>query len=903
MTEADGPRPLSAPWDGEGQGKAGVEDARAMDRRPGVAGAEPTNLQPEFPARHPDPLRTRERRRNVPSLFLAFRLARRELRGGVRGLVTVLICLALGAGVIAAVGSLRAAVDAGLAADGRRILGGDLEISGGNVPLPDSLRDWLHARGATTSDVTLLRSMLVAPNGERALIELKAVDPAWPLVGSATADPAQRIADALAERGGHFGLLADSLVLDRLGLVPGDLARVGSATLRVAGTLTSEPDRVATPSIFGPRVLISRTALDQTGLIAPGTMARHELRATASALAAPVVLAELRAQYARSGYRVRDPSEAAPSVQRFLEQTSLFLTLVGLTSLLVGGVGVANGVTAWLSARGRTVATLRSLGASSGLVFAVCLIQVIGLAAVGVLLGLSIGALVPFLAAALPDGWLPVPATAGLYPRPLLLAGCVGLLTALCFALWPLGRAARIPGAALFRDLIVPEQIRPALSVIAANILAASVLVTITVATAEDRRFALYYCVGAAATLALFLVAARAAMIVARLAPISRVPWVRIGIGNIHRPGAATPSLMMSVGLGLATLTTVALIQYTIRARILEQMPAAAPSFFFVDIQNDQMERFRGLVNAIPGVTEIRDVPSLRARVVAIKGVPADDADVTPDSAWALKGDRGLTYAAEPPRNTRLVAGTWWPPGYDGPPLVSFDAGLAKGWHVGIGDVIRVNVLGRDIDLKIASLRAIEWQSLTINFFMVASPGLLSQAPHTHIATVRVDPAHEAVLLRSVTDALPNVTGIRVADILGSIAGLLDQIANALTATGLLTLLAGVLVLVSAVSAGQRRRMREAVILRVLGATGGQIRAAWLVEFGLLGLAAGLVAALAGSAASWAVARYIIRTDWAFSGRVVGLTLAGGLAAMLVFGYNGLRATARARPAGLLRNE
>ena len=569
----------------------------------------------------------------------------------------------------------------------------------------------------------------------------------------------------------------------------------------------------------------------------------------------------------------------------------------------MGGIGVANGVGAWLDARGRTIATLRCLGASAGLVLAVCLIEVMSLAALGIVLGLLAGAAVPFAVAALPDGWLPVPAAAGVYAGPLLLAGCFGLLTALCFALWPLGRAARIPGAALFRDLIVPEHIRPHVPVIAANAIVAAALVTVTIEAAADRRFAMYFCLGALATLALFRLAAWCVMALARAAPVSPIPWMRLGIANLHRPGAATPLLMLSVGLGLATLATVALIQDNIRQQILEQLPAAAPTFFFVDIQNDQMDRFRALANAVPGTFDIRDVPALRARVVAIKGVPVEQANVAPDSAWALKGDRGLTYAATPPEHTRLVAGQWWPADYEGPPLVSFDAGLAKGWHVGVGDMIRVNVLGRDVDLRIASLRDIAWQTLSINFFMVASPGMLSHAPHTHIATVRVDPAHEAALLRSVTDGLPNVTGIRVADVLAAIAGLLDQVADALAATGLLTLLAGLLVLVSAVAAGQRRRTREAIILRVLGATSGQIRAAWLVEFGLLGLAAGLIAALTGAGASYGVARYILHAPWEFSWRILILTLAGGLATMLVFGYAGLNATARARPARLLRNE
>jgi putative ABC transport system permease protein len=337
--------------------------------------------------------------------------------------------------------------------------------------------------------------------------------------------------------------------------------------------------------------------------------------------------------------------------------------------------------------------------------------------------------------------------------------------------------------------------------------------------------------------------------------------------------------------------------------QIEDQLPANAPSFFFVDIQNDQLARFEAIVRAQPGVRDLHQVPSLRARIVAVKGVPAESAVTTPDTAWALRGDRGLTYAATPPEGTRLVAGKWWPPDYDGPPLVSFDAGLAEGWHVRIGDIIRVNVLGRDIDLKIANFRNIAWQSLSINFFMVASPGLLAHAPHTHIATVRIAGAGQGGLLRAVTDALPNVTGIRVEDVLSAIAALLNQVAAALTATGALTLLAGAFVLVGAVAAGQRRRMREAVILKTLGATRGQIRTAWLTEFGLLGVVAGVIAAIVGSVASYGVAHYIMHTDWIFLPVTLIYTLAGALALMLLFGYAGTAAALRARPAPLLRNE
>ena len=862
--------------------------------------------------------------------MLAFRLAWRELRGAVRGPAgqargqawIVLLCLALGVSVIAAVGTLRTATDRGLAADGRRILGGDLEVESGSQPLSDTLRDWLRTRGATISDVVQMRSMLVAASGQRQLVQLKVVDGAWPLVGEAGITASPTLPRSAGEKNLHsqprqagegrgggavamaladHGLLAERVVLDRLSLHPGDIVRLGNASFTVRGELVAEPDRVAAPLILGPRVLISAAALDSTGLIAPGSMVQYAIRAT---LPDPqATLDALREAFPGQGWRIREPRDAAPGVTRFIDQTSLFMTLVGLTSLLVGGIGVANGVRAWLDARATTLATLRCLGSSARLVFAVCTIQVLALAIVGVLIGLVLGAVLPVVLVAWLRDVLPVPPVLGVYPGPLALAAGYGLLTALAFSLWPLGRAARIPGSALFRDALIPERARPPRPLMAANAAVAAALVALTVATAADRRFALWFCAAALATLALFRFAGAAVVLASRAGRRIRSPTVRLGLANLHRSGAATPLMLVSVGLGLSTLVAVALIQGNVRREILDQLPVDAPSFFFVDIQDNQLARFETLVRGQPGVEDMHQVPSMRARIVALNGVPIEQVHTTPDTSWALRGDRGLTYAATPPPGTRIVAGKWWPPDYAGPPLVSFDAGLASGWGIGIGDVIRVNVLGRDVDLKIANLRDIAWQTLSLNFVMVASPGLLQGAPHTHIATVRVATSEQGGLLRIVTDALPNVTGIRVADVLAAVAALLDQVAAALAATGSLTLIAGVLVLVGAVAAGQRRRTREAIILKTLGATRGQIRAAWLMEFGVLGLAAGLIAALVGTLASFGVVRYIMHIDWVILPGMLAATVIGSLAMVLFFGYARVATALRAKAAPMLRNE
>ena len=826
-------------------------------------------------------------------------LARRELRSGTRGVRIVLACLALGVGAIAAVGSLRAAIDDGLATDSRRILGGDLEVQSGAQPLPDTLRDWLRGRGAVLSDIVTMRSMLIAPSGERQLVELKAVDGAYPLVGAAAVTPGV-LSAGLADA----GVVLEPVVLERLGVRPGDRLKLGQAQVVVRGTLMTEPDRAASPTILGPRALIGLATLPATALVQPGSLLNYDLRATFPPGAdVPGVMAALRVAFPEQGWRLRTAAEAAPAAARLIEQTSLFLTLVGLSALLVGGIGVSTGIRAWLEARARTIATLRCLGATTGTIFGTILIEVGALALLGVLAGVAVGAVLPLLATWAFGDQLPVPPRLGVYPRPLALAAVYGMLTAAAFALWPLARASQIPGAALFRDALLPARVQARPALLAGNALLVLALVALVVLNAEAKLFALWFCVGAGLTVLLFWGGGAVIMAGARRVRVPGAPaWARLGLSNLHRPGAGTVLMLVSLGLGLSTLASIALIQGNLRVQVLNQLPAQAPTFFFVDIQDAQLEQFKTTA-AAQGATRIAEVPSLRARLVSVNGTPADQVQATPDTQWALRGDRGLTYSAMPPEGSRIVAGTWWPADYDGPPLVSFDANLAKGWGVGLGDTLRVNVLGRDIDLKIASLREIAWRSLSLNFTMVASPGLLARAPHTHLATVYADAGHEAGVLRAVTDALPNVSGIRVADVLGAVAALVGKLGTALAATGSVTLVSGALVLVGAIAAGQRRRMGDAVVLKTLGATRAQIRAAWLVEFGLIGAVAGVLAALVGTLASWGVVHFVMRADWVFLPGTLATVVLGCTALMLVFGYAGTAAALRAPAGPFLRQE
>ena len=817
----------------------------------------------------------------------------------MRGLRIVLACLALGVAAIAAVGSLRAGVDEGLATQGRVLIGGDLSIDGGSQDLPDALRPWLTEHGAHVSAIVLMRSLLVAPSGERMLIELKAVDGAYPLVGAAVLDPAMPLRGAL-----QGGLVADPLVLARLKLHVGDTVRLGEANFVLRAALTTEPDHGNGLAILGPRVMIGIGDLPRTGLIQPGSLITHTWRVVLPPGTDTDAFTDaIRAAFPNNGWRIRDASDAAPGMENAIEQTSLFLTLVGLCALLVGGIGVATGVRAWLEARARSIATLRCLGASARLIFGVYLIQVLVLCGAGIVIGLVIGAALPIVGVTLFGDSLPVPAAAGVYPAPLALAAVYGLLTAATFALWPLARAAQIPGAALFRDAIMPGGQRMPVIAWVTNAALAALLVAIVVVTAVDRRFAAWFCLSAVATLLVFRVGGWLVMALARRSPLRDPVWLRLGIANLHRPATGTRLLLVSLGLGLTTLAAVALTLGNIRGQILGQIPHDAPSFFFVDIQNEQLAQFKSIVADQPGAETTHEVPSLRARIVALKGVPVDQVQVAADSQWGLRGDRGLTYSAAVPDGSEVVQGQWWPTDYAGPPLVSMDQALAHGWGLTVGDTLTANVLGRNIDFKVANLRRINWRQIGINSVLSPSPAPLKHPPHIHIPPFPDAPGGDAALLRAVTDALPNVTGIRVADILDAVAAIVGKLAAALAAAGSVTLVSGALVLSGAVAAGQRRRMAEAVVLKTLGATRAQMRAAWLVEFGAIGAAAGLIAGGLGTLASWGVMRFIMHAPWLFLPGTLAATVIGCIVLMLALGFAGTERVLRAPASAFLRNE
>ena len=813
--------------------------------------------------------------------MIALNLAIRELRGGLLGLRLLGVCVFLGVAALAGVGSLSSAILEGMNVQGREILGGDIQI---DLPLRAATppERAAFARAGTVSQIVRARAM-VGHGDTRVLAEMKAVDARWPLYGTATLADGRALTPALGADG---AALAPALA-DRLGVHIGDRVEVGAASLTVRGLIASEPDRASDGLQFGPAILIPLSALPATQILQPGSLASHYYRIALPAAADPkATIAALRRETGGNGWEVRDRSNGAPGLRRFVEQLGQFLTLVGLSALVVAGVGVGQGVTGYLASKRGTIATLKGLGARSATIAASYLIQIAIVTSGAVVLGLIVGAAAPWAFAHLAADALPVTPDLRVQPRPLLLAAVYGALVAFAFALWPLASAARTSPARLLRaDLDTPARPGPATWGLIA--LAAMLLIALAVGGSGNPAFAAAFVGGVGALVALLFGLAALVRWIAARARRPANPITRLALANLHRPGAPLAQLVIALGLGLSLFATLAVIETSLAARIAGALPAGAPDLVFLDLPKESIGPFEAMVaRTVPGA-KVNAVPSLRGPVAAVNGVPVARVP-HPEGAWVLNGDRGLTYADTPPAGNALVEGRWWPPGYTGPPLVSMDVTQARLLGLKLGDRITVSVLGVDLEARIANFRKLDFQRPTLQYMFVYDAAALRDAPHTWVATIALPPhADTRALRRAAAKDFATASFVDLHEALAQVDDLLGQILFAVRAAAGVTIAAGVAVLVGALAAGRRARTYDAVILKMLGATRGQVLRAAALEYGALALVVGILALALGLAAGWGVLKYVLSLPFAPAPLPVLATVALGALVTVGLGLAG----------------
>jgi putative ABC transport system permease protein len=838
-------------------------------------------------------------------LALAWRFSLREMRGGLSGFRVFLACIAIGVAAIAAVNGVGRSITTAIEREGASILGGDIRFELNQRQATSEERAFLEGLGRVTHTAGLRSMALRADETDQALVELKAVDAAWPLYGALVTTPELERAALFGAVGGAHGAAAPQALFDRLGLSVGDRLKLGETELELRAVLVNEPDLASDGFGFAPRLLVSQEALAATGLVQPGSLVEHGYKVALAADATPAqvrTVAETR--FPESGWGIRTRDNASPALSNNVERFTQFLTLVGLSALAVGGVGVANAVRAYLDGKRGVIATLKCLGGSGRFIFTVYMVQILMLGALGILIGLAIGAIAPTLAAQALVGVFPVALDETFFIAPLALAALFGVLCVLLFAILPLGQARDVPATSLFRGDFVggARRIRP--TYIAAAAAFAVMIAALAVLTSDDRRIALTFLAGLVFAFIVLRGVAWGVAALAKRAPHARHVPLRLAVANIHRPGALTASVVLSLGLGLTLLASIALIDGSLRAQISGQLPERAPNFFFVDIRSSEVDAFAKTVAELSPTGKLVQVPMLRGRITAINGQDPSTMNVPPGGRWVLRGDRGITYAKNLPENSRLSAGEWWAADHSGKPLVSFAAEEAAELGLKLGDTITVNVLGREITAEIANFREVAWESLSINFVMVFSPNTFAGAPHSWLATLvdgEADAAKEAQILNTLARTYPNITTVRVKDALDVVNRVIGQLGTAIRVAAGVALIASVLVLAGALAAGNRARQRDAVILKTLGATRRTLMGAYALEYAMIGLATAVFALAAGYAAAWYVIDRIMTLETQFDATTVTLTVVIALIVTVGFGLAGTWRILGARAAPALR--
>lgn len=824
---------------------------------------------------------------------LAARLARRDLRTRFRGLRLLLVCLFLGVGALAAIGSLASSIAGELAARGQILLGGDVEFEIGQRGADADESQAIAALGRV-SETIRMQSMAIG-EAQSVPVELKAVDGAYPLYGRL------RLADGRSVSAPPVDTAwIGAALIDRMQAQVGQRIRLGSATFRIGGVIADEPDRLGEGFTLGPVVIVSRDGLDRTGLIQPGSLYRTKYRVRSDTRNPKAVVDAFAKRFADVGWETRTRDRAAPGASRFVDRMGEFLTLVGLAALAIAGIGIGGGVSSYLAARRQNIATLKVLGATSGIVGRVYLMQIAAVAAVGIVAGLIVGAGATPLLVSLAGESLPVSPDFALQPQPLALAALYGLLIALGAAALPLVRGADVPAAALLRGAIEGRD-GGRWRALAWMASAAGGLIAVVLLTSPQPLLSAAFLGSVAA--ALLLLAGLGWLIrkgAARF-PRSRRPLLRLAIASLHRPGARTIALVVALGLGLTLFVLLTAIRTSLDANIARTVPARAPALFALDVPRDRAKEFSQTIRSVAAGADIATVPLLRGTVVSYGRVRVADVAAIPPDAFILRGERGITYAARVPAGSTLTQGRWWPEDYAGPPLVSVEAAQATALGLSIGDSITVSVLGQEVTARVVSFRTVQWDTMGFNFVLVFSPRTFADFPHNLSATVNMPPARTGAVMRALQPRFPSVSVIEVGGVLKQVQNVVRQLSTAIAAAASVAILAGIAVLIGAIAAAREMRTYDAVMLKVLGATRAQVLGAQAIEYVLLSLIVAAAALALGLGAAWYVIVMIFDFEWLPDMAAVLLTLGSGIGLTMIIGLLGTLPILAARPAQALR--
>jgi len=844
----------------------------------------------------------------------------RDLRAGLSGFYIFLICILLSVAIIATVQSLSLGMKDSIRNNGRYILGGDISLEKMFEPASKEQIDYLRRYMGPTSVVIETRAMARTQDGNKSsLVELKGVDPFYPLYGELEIIDANNVVQKLdkdiqnllvPEHADidHWGALVEKELLSRLNVKVGDWINIGNQKFEIRGVISKEPDRLAGKQFtIAPRIMISNYVFDKTGLTAKGAQVEYKHNVLLPQVKSFEDLEKAKKRindaFPKADWNGKDFLNASPRAERMINRLTLFLTFVGLTTLLIAGIGISNAVRAFLDNKMADIATFKCLGAKQGFVFKIYMTEMLLLSSIAIIAGLLLSLVLSKTAGHFLTAQLALENSVGIYPKALLVSAALGYLITFAASLWPIGKAIKTSPANLFRDLFMPVEAIPNLSIIVLIIIAAQLIALTSFTLTTDIKFMSGFLIGTIFTFALFYLFSVAIKFLIKKVHIPSNPEIRMALANIHRPGNITSSTILSIGLGLTVLISVAIIQNNFTNLLGKNLAEDAPSFFFLDIQHNQLDKFKEIVNNFESAKKLIITPSFRGRVVSVNGVPAEKALVDKNEEWIIRADRGFTYMKSDPSNSKILEGKWWPEDYKGEPIVSIATNVQRAFNIGVGDKLTVKILGREITATIANVRDVNWGNFTINFATTFAPGVLDNMPSTSIATVIVDKDKEEALQNILAKEFPNVTSVKVGDALAVAKTMITSVSQAVSISAIITLIAGILVLSGGIAAARKRHLYDSIIFKVLGATRKKIVKTFIFEYAFLGFITIILSTILGSITAYWIQGFMMDIAWEFNFKALAYISLCSLIITLGAGLLGTMQVFKQKPAQYLRNE
>lgn len=840
----------------------------------------------------------------------AVQLGLLDMRGDFRRFGLLILCLAVGTALIAGVSSVGASISQAVERDSAVIVGGDVELSRTDRPAtPDELAT-IAGFGKVAAVVdTNVRAQTAT---SEAFVDLMAAGAGYPLVGqveSVGLPSGAEPADFLRFENGRFGALVDPLLLDKLDARVGDIVTIAGTSFEVRGTLRRLPDGAVRGFRLGLPALIG---LDGFGNLAdttsplPGLGTYYRYKVLADTHDSAKLRADIEVALGDSGWTIRTPRDALGAVVHYYDLFMKFLTIVGLASLLVGGVSVWTVISSYIAERSTVIAVMRSIGASRTRIFIHFFAQVAILALIGVGLGLLVGLVTGLLALPLVGQAIGVALPPSLYPGPLAVAAAVGLVTAFAFSYLPLQQALNIEPVILFRSrglasphfawsrLVGSVQVVPV-------IIAAVLFVALAVVMTEDVTLVAAFTVMSVVAVAIFRVAAGWLIMGLRKLPESSNPIVRRALRGISGPASNAPAVVVAIGMALSMLIVVLALQTNLSNEYLGASAFDVPTFVASDLFDDEAEKLNALKGSDSDIVDLTATPMLRGAVTAVNGTAAGT--LKPhgsESLFLLSGDVPLTYRTVLPKASRLVAGTWWPADYSGAPLVSLHQSLRSGLGVKIGDQITFDIYGDSVAATVASFRDYAWQG-GIDFLVAFSPGVLEAYPATLLSAVKAAPGREELVERELAATVPDVRFIAIGETLEQVTKALAQLSLAAATVGGIAVVNGLFVLIGSLATGRQQRRADALITKVLGASQVELMVTYALQYLLLATYAALLAAFIGIMVAWGLTLALLNVEFTVNTAILALVLGGAVALVAILGVTTIISVFRTAPARLLR--